>query len=431
MHPTIPNSKGGALEADLDVVDRLGRRSFLKSGGLAALATALGAPIPFAGRLASGLVPEALAQEAAALTQVPGKRGLRILSDRPLNAETPVTLLDAEVTPTEHHFIRNNGHVPERAEKGDLTGWNLTIDGEVTKPLTLTLDAIRKNYRSFTRALVLECAGNGRAGFTPAASGNQWTLGGVGCSRYTGVLLKDLLQEAGVKRSAVYVGYIGEDPHLSRAPGKDAISRGVPIAKALDEHTMLAWAMNGEPLPALHGWPLRLICPGWPASTSGKWLRRLWVRDREHDGTKMTGHSYRRPKYPVAPGTEVPAEDMAIIEELPVKSIISNPASGMETPVNRTLALRGQAWSGFGEVTAMHVSYDFGATWVKCDLRKPANKYAWQRWTAEFPLPQKGYYEIWARATDHTGRMQPMLVPGWNPEGYCNNAMHRIAIKAV
>ena len=431
--PTIPDSSRtpAVNEVETVAVDGLSRRNFLRSGGWATLVAALGAPIPFADKLARSLMPEALAQEAAARLEIPGKRGLRILGDRPLNAETPVTLLDAEITPTEHHFVRNNGHVPERAEQKNLTGWNLTIDGEVNRPLRFTLEELRRNYPAHTRALVLECAGNGRAGFHPSASGNQWTLGGVGCALYTGVLLKDVLKDAGVKSSAVYLAYVAEDPHLSRLPEKDAISRGVPMAKALDEHTMLVWEMNGEALPALHGWPLRLMSPGWPASTSGKWLKRLWIRDRVHDGTKMTGHSYRLPKYPVAPGTDVPAEDMAIIEQMPVKSVITHPASGTEVPVRQAIALRGQAWSGFGDVTAMHLSYDFGATWVKGDLKNPRNKYAWQRWHAVLELPQKGYYEIWARATDHTGKMQPMLVPGWNPEGYCNNAMHRIAIKAV
>lgn len=405
------------------------RRSFLRTSGLATLAAALGGPIPFARNLAPGLFPDALAQTVADL--LPDKRGLRILSDRPIVAETPVTLLDDEVTPTARHFVRNNGHLPERAEKRDLTGWTLTIDGEVEKPLKLTLAELQSQFPKVTRALVIECAGNGRAAFNPPAAGNQWTLGGVGCALHTGVLLRDVLRRAGAKPSAVYLAYQSEDAHLSRAPGKHAISRGVPIAKALDEHTLLAWEMNGQPLPALHGWPLRLVCPGWPASTSGKWLTRLWVRDREHDGEKMTGHSYRMPKFPVAPGTKVEAADMAILEELPVKSCITFPASGTELPASQPVQLRGQAWSGWGDVQVMHVSYDFGATWVPAKLSPPRNRYAWQRWSVELKLPVKGYYELWARATDEKGFQQPMLVPGWNPEGYCNNAMHRIALKAV
>jgi DMSO/TMAO reductase YedYZ molybdopterin-dependent catalytic subunit len=406
------------------------RRRFLRRASLATLATALGAPVPFLRNLAPGLVPEALAQ-VAATDLLPGKRGLRILGDRPLVAETPVTLLDDEVTPIERHFVRNNGHVPERAESRDPTGWSLTIDGEVAKPLKLTLAELQGRFKPVTRALVIECAGNGRAAFNPPASGNQWTLGGVGCALYTGVRLGDVLRHAGVKKSAVYVGYESADAHLSRQPGKQAISRGVPIAKALDDHTLLAWEMNGEALPALHGWPLRLVCPGWPASASGKWLTRLWVRDREHDGEKMTGHSYRLPRFPVAPGTKVDAADMAIIEEMPVKSIITLPATGTEVPAAQPVYLRGHAWSGWGDVKAMHLSCDFGATWVATKLKRPRNRYAWQRWEVELKLPLKGYYEVWARATDEQGFMQPMLVPGWNPEGYCNNAMHRIALKAV
>jgi DMSO/TMAO reductase YedYZ molybdopterin-dependent catalytic subunit len=173
------------------------------------------------------------------------------------------------------------------------------------------------------------------------------------------------------------------------------------------------------------------MCPGWPASTCGKWLTRLWIRDREHDGTHMTGTAYRMPKRPVAPGTKVDPADMAVIAEMPVKSIITDPASGFQLPADRPLALRGQAWSGHGDVAAMHVSHDFGATWTECALQRPRNTYAWQRWTVGLRLPGPGYYEIWARATDRTGAMQPMVVPGWNPSGYCNNAMHRIAIKAV
>jgi DMSO/TMAO reductase YedYZ molybdopterin-dependent catalytic subunit len=405
------------------------RRRFIQGTGLATFSAALGLPIPFGLHLPVGLTPVALAAEPA-FSAIPGKPGVRVLSDRPINCETPVTLLDDDITPTHLHFVRNNGHVPARANSGDLTGWSLSIDGEVETPLKLSLADVKK-YPPVERALVLECAGNGRAGFQPPASGNQWTLGGVGCAKYRGVRLRDVLKDAGVKSTAVYIGYYGEDPHLSNDPKRQAISRWVPIAKVLDKHTLLVWEMNGEPLPPLHGFPLRLICPGWPASTSGKWLTRIWVRDREHDGEKMTGHSYRLPRYPVAPGATVPKEDMAIIEELPVKSLITSPGTGVAHPLADELALRGHAWSGFGEVREMHVSIDFGQTWLKAALKQPVNPYAWQRWTANVKFPVKGYYEVWARATDEAGHMQPMVVPGWNPQGYCNNAMQRIAVKVV
>ncbi len=406
------------------------RRGFLRGAGLAAVSAALGAPIPFADHFPAGLVPVALGQDAG-VPKIPGKDGVRVLNDRPINAETVVTELDDDFTPNSKHFVRNNGIMPDRANTGSLDGWSLTIDGEVKKSLTLSMDDLESQFKRHEAALVIECGGNGRAGYNPPAKGNQWTLGAVGCSRYAGVRLRDVLKSAGVKDSAVYIGYESEDLHLSRDPSKKPISRGVPIEKAMDEHTMLAWEMNGEPLPALHGFPLRLICPGWPGSTGGKWLKRIWVRDQVHDGAKMTGTSYRVPRYPVAPGTDVPEEDMEIIEEMPVKSIITRPASGIVTKLSEQLALRGHAWSGSGDVKAMHVSIDFGQTWTKAKLRKPANVFAWQRWTASVSFPKKGYYELWARATDKQGRMQPMLVPGWNPKGYLNNAMQRIAVKVA
>ena len=390
----------------------------------------MGMPVPFAEHFPDGLVPVALGQDAG-VPKIPGKDGVRVLNDRPINAETVVTELDDDVTPNSRHFVRNNGIMPARATTRSLDGWSLTIDGEVKRELTLSMDDLESRFKRHEAALVIECGGNGRAGYNPPAKGNQWTLGAVGCARYAGVRLRDVLKSAGVKDSAVYIGYEAEDLHLSRDPSKKPISRGVPISKAMDEHTMLAWEMNGEPLPALHGFPLRLICPGWPGSTGGKWLKRIWVRDQVHDGAKMTGTSYRVPRYPVAPGTDVPEEDMEIIEEMPVKSIITRPASGIVTNLSDGLALRGHAWSGSGDVKAMHVSVDFGQTWIKARLRKPVNAYAWQRWTASVSFPKQGYYEVWARATDRQGRMQPMLVPGWNPKGYLNNAMQRIAVKVA
>lgn len=367
----------------------------------------------------------AFAQEPAVIA---GKEGLIVLNDRPVNAETPIALLDDAVTSNAAHFVRNNGLVPERATTRDLSGWSLTVDGTVRKPLELNLDAL-KRYPNKTAQLVIECGGNGRAGFRPPAAGNQWTLGAVGCAEYTGVRLRDVLEDAGVQPSAVYVAYYGEDPHLS-ADSKDVpISRGIPIEKAFNDWTLLAWAMNGEPLPPQHGFPLRLVAPGYPASASGKWLTRLWVRDRVHDGPKMGGFSYRVPRYPVEPGADVPESDMEIIEAMPVKSIITRPATGRAQDHSQPLSLRGQAWCGDGPVSSMHVSCDFGATWIEASLDAPANPFAWQRWNASVRFPTPGHYEVWARATDHAGRQQPMVVPGWNPRGYLNNAMHRIAVK--
>ena len=404
------------------------RRRFLKIIGSVLGFSSVAAP--FWHHRPSGLIPAVLSAQTAPFA-IEGKDGLIVLNDRPVNAETPIALLDEAVTSNAHHFIRNNGLVPERAQNQDAQGWSLVVDGDVVRPLEITLDQLQRRYATRREALVLECGGNGRAGFSPPASGNQWTLGAVGCALYTGVRLRDVLEDAGVRSSAVYLAYVGEDPHLSGDPDTVPISRGVSIEKALDDQTLLAWDMNGEPLPAQHGFPVRLVAPGWPASVSGKWLRRLWVRDRVHDGPKMTGYSYRVPKHPVAPGTEVPEADMRIIEAMPVKSMITSPATGIDHRVEAPLDLRGHAWCGDGPVDAMHVSLDFGATWIPAALTRPRNPFAWQQWSTSVWFPTPGYYELWARATDHRARTQPMVVPGWNPRGYLNNAMHRIAVSVT
>ena len=240
-----------------------------------------------------------------------------------------------------------------------------------------------------------------------------------------------MLDRAGVRPSAVYTGHYGADPHLSMEEGRQAISRGVPIAKAMDENTLLIWGMNGADLPLAHGYPLRVLVPGWVGSASQKWLTRIWIRDQEHDGPGMTGLSYRMPRYPVAPGTEVPHEDMEVMETLLIKSLITRPATGSDVPAGEPLRVRGHAWSGETDVENVEVSMDYGVSWQSSEFTSSPNKYAWATFEADVEFSQAGYYEIWARATDSEGATQPMVVPGWNPRGYGNNSTHRIAVTAV
>lgn len=417
--------------ADFIVFGRIAnadRRGFLRGAGLATMGAFLGAAIPFHRNMPSGLIPAAFAEETEAFL-LETKEGLTVLNDRPINAETPPHLLDDAVTPNARHFVRNNGLVPEMAKKMDATGWSLTVDGEVENPLQLSLDDLKSQFELVNLKLQVECGGNGRAAFNPPAKGNQWTLGAVGNAEWTGVRYADVLKAAGVKPSAIYTAHYGMDPHLSGDPGKLPISRGVPIWKAMDPHSLIAFEMNGEPIPALNGFPVRVVSPGWPGSTSQKWLQRIQLRDVVHDGPKMTGTAYRLPVYSAEPGEEVAKEDFRIIQSMPVKSLITWPKSGYVMPTdNRMLEVRGHAWAGDREVFAMDVSIDFGATWIEAELDPPPNRYSWQGWRARLDFPTRGYYEIWARATDDRGIQQPFAV-AWNPKGYLNNSMHRIAIK--
>jgi DMSO/TMAO reductase YedYZ molybdopterin-dependent catalytic subunit len=245
------------------------------------------------------------------------------------------------------------------------------------------------------------------------------------------VRLRDVLEDVGIKSDAIYIGYHGADIHLSRNPSKESISRGVPMSKALQNETLLAFEMNGEDIPLAHGFPLRLVAGGWPASVSGKWIQRISVRNKIHDGEKMGGDSYRVPCETVAPGEEVPDENMCIIESMPVKSLITYPKSGAVITMDTVFNISGHAWAGEFEVQKMEYSIDFGASWHTCNLKPPANRLAWQDFDRLIKFPKKGYYEVWARATDSEGNRQPMVLPGWNPKGYLNNACHRIAVKVV
>jgi DMSO/TMAO reductase YedYZ molybdopterin-dependent catalytic subunit len=336
-------------------------------------------------------------------------------------------LLDDKITPADKLFIRNNGIPPATV---DIKSWSLTIDGEsAEKSVTLSIDDLKSKFQHHTYQLTIECGGNGRNEFDPPAKGNQWSTGAVGCPSWTGVRLKDVLSYAGVKKDAVYVGYYGKDTHLSGDVNKVVISRGVPISKAMEDESLIAWSMNGQDIPAMNGHPLRMVIGGWPASTSGKWLSRISIRNKIHDGPKMEGQSYRVPLEPVEPGAHVEDKDMRIIESMPVKSLITYPKSGAMLKTGQELKLRGHAWAGDLKVTEMHISIDFGNTWTKCSIEPPVNRLAWQHWSVSLTFPQKGYYEVWARARDEKGGQQPMIVPGWNPKGYLNNAAHRIAVK--
>ncbi len=405
----------------------MSRRDFLGAGGLTALSAAVGAVIPFARFMPAGLLPVALA-DAAEPFAIDGKDGLVVLNDRPINAETPAHLLNDEVTPASRLFVRNNGIPPALGEEA-AANWTLAVDGEsCRRPRAYTLSQLQSRFEQHTLQLLIECGGNGRSEFHPPARGNQWTTGAVGCPEWTGVRLKDVLEDVGMLDDAVYVAYEGADTHLSGDPGKLPISRGVPVHKALEDESLIVWAMNGAPLPVLHGYPLRLVCGGWPASVSGKWLKRILIRDRVHDGPKMTGQSYRVPCEPVAPGADVADEDMCIIESMPVKSLLTYPKSGIRHPLDEPLAVNGHAWAGDLEVARVELSIDFGASWREAALRSPVNRLAWQHFSADVGFSEPGYYEVWARATDSNGVAQPMVLPGWNPRGYLNNACHRIAV---
>ena len=396
------------------------RRTVLKGAGVAAV----GLSLPVGAALAQGTPPAA---KGPKLLEMDGKAKLAVLGDKPLVAETQAELLDDAVTPTDKLFVRNNGQVPDVT--GDPKAWKIKVDGEVNTPIDITLGDLMSRFPNVTYQLMLECGGNGRSFFTPEARGNQWTNGGAGCPQWTGVRLADVLKAAGLKSSAIYTGHYGTDPTLAGETTKPTISRGMPIAMAMEEHTLIAFKLNGKDMPLIHGAPVRLVVPGWAGSLSTKWLQRIWVRDKEHDGPGMGGFSYRTPKKPIVPGSKGDDKDMAILESMPVRSVITFPADGTRLAAGtKKLDLRGHAWAGDYEIKTVDISTDYGVSWKSAKVDAPANKFAWQRFAAAVDLPTSGYYEIWSKATDSKGVTQPFAAPNWNPQGYGANPVTRIRV---
>ncbi|MGP9819579.1 sulfite oxidase [Salinarimonas sp. NSM] len=352
------------------------------------------------------------------------KPGLKILPDGALNAEPPLSLLCGERTPISAFFVRNNGDTPHVA---DPSRWTIDVDGCVEAPARFTLDELRQRFEVVSLTAVLECAGNTRSGFDPPTDGLPWGRGAVGCARWTGVRLADVLLACGVRPEAHYTGHHAPDRTSGGGP---ALSRGLPIAKALAPETLLAFAMNDAPLTPLHGAPLRIVAPGMPGSAWQKWLARVEVRDRVHDGAKMNGTDYRLPRRPHRPGEPADPTEFDVIESMPVNAMITAPLAGARVRAGETLRVQGFAWSGDAPVTevTIHVA---GEPPLRATLAPQPERWAWRAFETEVVVPAQPRLVLTACARDASGRSQPMGGAAWNPRGYCNNTPHEVVVEVV
>jgi DMSO/TMAO reductase YedYZ molybdopterin-dependent catalytic subunit len=376
-----------------------------------------GAGLSGAGLLLSQLLPDATLSALAQQNAIKGKERLIVRSLRPEDLETPVALLNSWLTPNDLFYVRHHSYAPT-VNAGE---WKLTVDGEVEKPFTLTLAELKK-FPKATVTVTLECAGNGRSFYDPPVAGIQWEKGAVGTARFAGARLADVLKKAGVKATGQYVALNGADKPVGKQP--DFI-RNLPLAKAMHADTILAYEMNGAELPALHGFPLRAIAPGWEGAYAVKWLNHVQVIDKEHEGF-FVKTAYRYPNKRVAPGAAVDAKDLVPLTGLVVKSFINAPLEGATLKAGG-VRVSGFAWAGESFITKVDVSMDNGATWVPAKLGKERERYAWQSFGYEFKITAPGSYLLMARAVDDKGNVQP-VAPQWNPSGYLWNVIDRVRI---
>ncbi|HXF44679.1 MAG TPA: sulfite oxidase [Burkholderiaceae bacterium] len=344
----------------------------------------------------------------------------KVHSDRPLTGSVPAEAHDFDVTPTERMFVRNNLLTPAI----DAAKHRLTVKGLVERELTLSVDDLKRQFKPVTIQAMLECAGSGRTAFQPTPRGTPWfPTGGMGCPKWTGVRLADVLRAAGVKSNAVHVAGQGAD--FGAVATLAPVIRSIPISKAMEPNTLIVWDINGAPLPAVHGYPIRLLVPGWAGSASTKWLSTLTVLDAPFKGTYMDD-SYRIPRRPIAPGERMPP-DAVSTEAWPVKSMITSPAPNAKYRVGEPILVRGKAWVGEGAIARVEISLDEGVTWRNADLDAPGDKYAWRGFRFLFRPTQPGYQTFLARAWDDKGNAQPLVSP-WNPLGYFWNGVHRVGV---
>ncbi|WP_297696770.1 sulfite oxidase, partial [uncultured Eudoraea sp.] len=308
---------------------------------------------------------------------------------------------------------RNQGQFPDAPIS--LSEWVLRVDGLVTKELSLSFEDIRR-LPKVEVADTLECSGNSRSLLKEKASGNPWTIGGVGNAVWGGIWLKDVLALAGLKNDARHVGFEGFDKPLGSAGIK--FIRSIPIEKAMSS-TLLAYEMNGEPLPLEHGYPLRALALGWTGANCVKWVHRIEVLDRPFEGFFMDK------VYRVFQKGEDPKSGEAV-KDIQVKSIIVEPAKDQVLSVGN-VPVRGAAYAGEGGIEKVEVSVDGGASWHPSKLIGLEQPYAWRRWEFLWEVKSGGDYTIRARATDTNGHRQPETAH-WNALGYGNNGVREHAV---
>ncbi len=406
-------------------------RRALVAGGAAALAGAL--PLSRTTRAAEkSFLPQGLPEgvyDTATLEALPGKKPLIKLTYRPPNYETPLDHFTSEFTPNESFFVRY--HLAGIPEQIDAAQWKLKVTGDgIGKPLQLSLSELRSDFEAVEIAAVCQCSGNRRGFSQPHVAGVQWGLGAVGNARWKGVRLKHILERANLRAETVEIVANGADgPVLDGTP--DFI-KSIPADKALDDNTLIAYEMNGAPLPHFNGFPIRLVVPGWTATY---WMKHL---DAIEASTKPFGgfwikSAYRIPtgKFPIVQHfqSQVAAANEPITEMV-VNSMITAPAEGHTMRAAATAEIRGLAWDGGYGIRRVEISVDGGGTWREAELGNDLGRFAFRAFRLPFTPPQAGKYQVMARASNAVGQTQADKLI-FNPAGYHNNVIRPLTVNVL
>ncbi len=336
------------------------------------------------------------------------------------NHGLPLEALRYDVTPPGLHYVLVHYDIPAAA-----SDWRLSIGGRVRHPLSLDLGAL-ESLPATTLRVTLECAGNGRALLDPRPVSQPWLIEAVGTADWTGTPLRVLLAEAGVEADAVDVVFTGADHGVERGVEQD-YQRGLPVAVATGDYpeVLVAYAMNGDPLPPQHGYPLRLVVPGWYGMAHVKWLRDISLTETPFVGFQQAAYRFR----------QHPDEVGEPVERIVPRALLIPP--GFPDFLSRTrivrpgpIALEGRAWSGLAPVTAVEVTHDGGRSWHPAELEQDGtHRWAWRRWQASW-VATPGRHLLSARATDAEGNAQPLEQP-WNRGGFANNLVQRVEVVCI
>ncbi|TMH31418.1 MAG: oxidase [Betaproteobacteria bacterium] len=407
------------------------RRDFLKATGGLVLASGGSWMASHAHGADATMGPAELPEgtlSSSILEALPGKVPLIKKSWRPPNYETPISYFNEEFTPNNAFYVRYHlSNIPEVA----AASWRLKIGGEaVATPLELTLDNLKTNYEQVEIAAVNQCSGNRRGMFLPHVSGVEWGLGAMGNAKWKGARLKDVLNKAGLKKEALEIVFDGADS--GTFPATPDFVKSIPVWKALDENTLIAWQMNGDALPHWNGFPARIVVPGWTGTYWMKHVTSINAVTKAFDGFWVKS-AYRIPrgKFPIVDRFISQETDVNTpITEIVVNSLITNIVNGQKVGVGQPFEIKGIAWDGGYGIARVEVSTDGGQWWRAATLGQDYGRFSFRQWTFIANPTERGTMTVMAKATNRAGATQTFELIA-NPAGYHHNVVQRVSLSVA